>query len=91
MTRDNRYYATSTWRKKRQLKLKLHDNTCDICGASAVNKTEMHVHHLKYDRYGGDERMSDLQVLCVDCHRDHHRRRENKQRQHLIGNDPRWK
>ena len=85
--RKSVYYGTTTWRKKRMMRLDLSNHTCEECGTQGC---ELHVHHLKNDRFGGDELMSDLQVLCVYCHRDRHRKRENKQRRHLIGLQPRW-
>jgi hypothetical protein len=32
------------------------------------------VHHKTYERFGGDERMDDLEVLCRFCHIKHHGR-----------------
>jgi hypothetical protein len=32
----------------------------------------LEVHHLTYDRFGGNERLEDLQTLCRDCHRTWH-------------------
>lgn len=35
------------------------------CGAT----TGLQLHHLTYDRVGGEESLDDLQPLCADCHR----------------------
>lgn len=32
-----------------------------------VRKSNIHVHHVDYDRIG-NERFSDLMVICADCH-----------------------
>lgn len=89
-TPDNAYYRTHTWRKKREIKLRMEQHTCQQCGASADRGTELHVHHIRYDNFGGDELMSELEVLCVHCHRDKHRLHKNKRRTNLIGNQARW-
>ena len=84
------YYSTAKWRKKRELKLRMAGYTCERCGVKGNEGTEMHVHHLRYDNFGGDELMSELEALCVHCHRDEHRLKENKKRDKLIGLDRRY-
>jgi hypothetical protein len=34
--------------------------------------SNLHLHHLTYDRVGGDELLDDLQPLCADCHQTAH-------------------
>lgn len=41
---------------------------CEICGR-AYN---LNVHHLTYDRVGGDEEPDDLIILCKKCHMSEH-------------------
>lgn len=54
------------------VKTKLHNNTCDECGA----KTHLQTHHLTYDRHGyehvNDVMENDLIVLCSKCHKKAH-------------------
>lgn len=54
------------------VKTKLHNNTCDECGA----KTHLQTHHLTYDRHGyehvKDVMENDLIVLCSKCHKKAH-------------------
>lgn len=83
------YLQSEGWQKKRQEKLNLtpyctHCN--DICykrdGTPVVMcKGPLHVHHKTYARLG-NERMSDLEVLCefhhTELHRDRERDRERR-------------
>lgn len=61
------YMASSAWQTKRRSALKHFGGRCAICSSDS----RLHVHHLNYDRFGR-ERMSDLQVLCHDCHAIQH-------------------
>jgi hypothetical protein len=68
---DNKYskYLTSKdWKKKRQQALAHYGSSCVLCDSDAVD-----VHHRTYDRIY-DESMSDLIVLCRDCHAAHHKK-----------------
>ena len=62
-SRYDEYMQSGTWRDLRGLKLDLASHRCERCGAT----DELHVHHLTYERFGGDELLTDLQVLCRDC------------------------
>ena len=55
----------------RDAKLSIAGYRCEQCGA----RDRLDVHHLTYDRFGGDERMSDLRVLCRPCHNKAHGRK----------------
>ncbi len=60
------YLRSPEWRRKRARRLKLDRNACQKCGATS-KEYRLEVHHLTYERLG-DERMEDLQTLCVLCH-----------------------
>lgn len=47
--------------------LRLASYRCERCGA----KRDLQVHHKTYERLGV-ERDQDLEVVCADCHRQHH-------------------
>lgn len=66
-----RFMRSDTWAAIRDAKLSIAAYECEKCGA----RDSLHVHHLTYDRFGGDERMTDLQVLCRPCHNQAHGRK----------------
>lgn len=66
-----RYMQSETWRDLRTLMLDIYGHRCAICSSP----DELQVHHLTYDRFGGDELLTDLQVLCKTCHEDAHGRK----------------
>ena len=57
------YLETRHWNKKRHEAIKFHEGKCSECGMDRY----LQVHHLNYDSLG-NEAMSDLLVLCRDCH-----------------------
>jgi hypothetical protein len=59
----NYYYDSEVWKKIRDRKLYDQDGVCQICGGRAWV-----VHHLSYQRLGGNEKLTDLQALCGPCH-----------------------
>lgn len=62
------YLETKHW-KEASLGIKnIYDNKCCLCGAS---ETELHVHHNNYNNIGR-EKLTDLIVLCKDCHSKFH-------------------
>ena len=65
--RYKEYLQSDQWRELREAKLLDVDNTCEKCR----RKSCLEVHHLSYERLG-QERLSDLQVLCQNCHYDEH-------------------
>ena len=67
----NRYMRSDIWHAIRDAKLACASHKCERCGKRA----RLDVHHLTYDRFGGDERMTDLQVLCRPCHNKAHGRK----------------
>ncbi len=64
------YLRSEDWKHVRRLKLEFAGHRCEKCGAT----DELHVHHLTYDRFG-HENLTDLQVLCRDCHETVHGRK----------------
>ena len=61
------YLRKKHWRRKRRQALSHHGAKCSVCGAVKC----LEVHHRTYVRLW-KEKMSDLQVLCADCHRNTH-------------------
>lgn len=60
------YLASRKWADIRHAKLMQAGYVCERCGLSNYS-VDLEVHHLTYARLGR-ERMTDLQVLCPDCH-----------------------
>ena len=69
--RYERFMASEDWQDIRTVMLDIYNHQCDVCGATE----DLHVHHKTYERFGGDERMTDLQVLCKRCHEKAHGRK----------------
>ena len=67
-----RYMRSDAWAAIRDVKLSIAGYRCEECNAEGPI---LDVHHLTYDRFGGDERMTDLQVLCRPCHNKAHGRK----------------
>jgi len=59
----NHYIRGRKWKKKRQQAFLFYGRRCQSCGCTR----NLQVHHKTYDRLGR-EWMSDLAVLCNDCH-----------------------
>ncbi len=64
----NEYILSAAWKSKRVQAFKYYGKKCQQCGAKNV---PLQVHHRTYDRLG-NEKMYDLEVLCVKCHHDRH-------------------
>ena len=56
------YISSPEWKAKRSQAFAIHGRVCALCG-----KRGTHVHHLTYERFRA-ELVSDLQILCSDCH-----------------------
>ena len=67
----NAFMESQTWDNMRRRKLERSRYRCEQCG----DTKDLQVHHLNYERFGGDERMTDLQVLCKPCHNRAHKRK----------------
>lgn len=57
------YLQSFSWRFRRWLRLNYAGHKCEKCG----RRDRLQCHHLNYERLG-KERLSDLQILCTDCH-----------------------
>jgi hypothetical protein len=68
--RYGKYLASEKWKAKRLLVLERDDYFCQDCGVDLQGKLA-HVHHLTYDRIF-NEKLSDLQTLCPECHMKEH-------------------
>lgn len=62
------YIRSPAWRQLRQQALEAAGHRCQKCGISKWSAT-LEVHHLTYDRFG-QERLTDLVVLCESCHQN---------------------
>lgn len=62
------YLRTQHWARQRTFAQERAGQRCELCGQD----DRLDVHHRSYARVGF-EQPDDLIVLCVDCHRDHHR------------------
>lgn len=63
------YLQSDHWRKTREQAISKAGGRCQMCNRS----DRLHVHHRTYVRRG-EERMSDLLVLCETCHHEFHDR-----------------
>lgn len=62
-----KYIQSAKWKKKRSQAIEHYGGKCAICKSDF----NIHVHHKTYARLGR-ERMKDLELLCGDCHANHH-------------------
>lgn len=61
------YLKSSHWRTMRRKALENAEHSCQLCNSDS----ELNVHHRTYDRIG-HERLTDVIVLCRDCHAKFH-------------------
>lgn len=59
----NLYIKSPEWQIKREEAFATYGRRCNTCNGIH----NLHVHHLTYERLG-NELVSDLQVLCEECH-----------------------
>lgn len=62
------YLLTDEWKERRDEVLTWALHRCQVCNSGPP----LHVHHRTYERVG-DEDMSDLTVLCQECHERFHK------------------
>lgn len=67
------YLQTDHWKEMRRLALDHAEHRCQLCNATE----NLEAHHRTYERIGR-ERLSDLTVLCSDCHYWHHGRARDR-------------
>jgi len=63
------YLSGSHWRNFRKRALEHHGMKCADCGEENVR---FDIHHLTYERFGKEE-LSDVVVLCHNCHHKRHK------------------
>jgi hypothetical protein len=73
------YLKSPLWKSIRANAIEHYGEVCGKCGDYGND-----VHHITYDRVGGQELLDDLQVLCRDCHEALHAI-EKKSKQHKGG------
>lgn len=61
------YLRSPHWKATAKAKREEGYNLCERCGASGCHD----VHHVTYQRLG-NERSTDLQLLCRSCHSQEH-------------------
>lgn len=86
------YLASPIWQEIRKRKLKQAGNRCEICHAQYLTDSGLQVHHKIYDRVGGLEKDSDLQVICAgECHEEADEEREERvEAERLYAEYERW-
>jgi hypothetical protein len=62
------FLASPEWKRIRRDALAQAGYRCDRCATS----DRLEVHHLTYERFGGQEQLEDLRVLCRTCHQQVH-------------------
>lgn len=67
------YMQSQEWKNIRTDKLWQANFRCERCGYDGTGES-IDVHHKTYERLG-NERLSDLEVLCRTCHRLEHGRK----------------
>lgn len=67
------YLASDKWKLLRQFVFELRDGKCEQCGKQfKSHKESYHCHHVSYERLGS-EKLSDLSLLCNECHTKVHK------------------
>ena len=61
------YMRSDRWKALKLQVLTIQNNQCKLCSSPY----DLHLHHLTYKRLG-DEKLSDLAVLCGQCHQTQH-------------------
>jgi hypothetical protein len=61
------YLLTEHWKQFRQYALKRANFRCQLCNSGS----QLNVHHRTYERIGCED-VSDVIVLCKNCHENHH-------------------
>lgn len=63
----HKYLTTYHWELVKQTKLDEVDHRCQVC----YSPKKLNVHHRTYERLG-NEKLTDLTVLCQECHQLFH-------------------
>lgn len=67
------YYASPAWKELRRKVLERSGGKCEECKRVKA----VHVHHKTYVRFR-NERLTDLQALCLRCHQSKHKHKIGK-------------
>lgn len=66
---EKRIYQSGVWKKKRQLVINRAMGLCEACEREGRVTPGVEVDHIIPVSRGGDESLTNLQLLCVPCHR----------------------
>jgi len=64
------YMESNEWYWKKKKALSRAGHKCQRCDRKNI---ELHVHHKKYPKVLGTEPSTWLEVLCINCHAEHHK------------------
>jgi len=56
------------WQQLRKQVIDRDNHLCQACKANGIAKTGTHCDHIKPKANGGTDCMTNLQMLCVECH-----------------------
>jgi 5-methylcytosine-specific restriction endonuclease McrA len=70
------YINSAEWKRKSKEAIKRAGNKCQKCGMDKGTR-RLDAHHLTYDNFK-HERPEDLEVVCVKCHREADKEREQE-------------
>lgn len=77
------FYKSSAWKNTRKLVIARSNGLCERCKAAAIYQTGVIVHHKRHitPKNINDPHitlsLSNLELLCEDCHNKEHKRKEN--------------
>lgn len=66
------YLKSDTWSLLRLFIFDIRDGKCEQCNTTIDKYNLFNVHHITYERLGS-ERLSDLALLCMECHEKIHK------------------
>jgi len=67
------FYKSNEWQRIRLQVLNRDNFQCQDCHSDK----NIDVHHVNYERFGGNELLEDLITLCRDCHEKRHGKKDN--------------
>lgn len=66
------FYRSPKWARMKFEYFRTHERLCAVCRNIDKIQNPIHLHHINYDRWGGDELATDLVPLCQNHHREFH-------------------
>lgn len=60
------------WDARKEAVKQRDSYTCQDCGVQAGEGKVLDIHHIRHLSDGGPNRLSNLELLCIDCHNDRH-------------------